>query len=297
MHDGSRLLDAGPQMTRAPNQFLTLNDVADELGVHYMTVYKYVRQGRLRATKQGLQWIVTRVDLDAFRDPAGKTRSTRRQAPWNRRLEDRLLAGDNQGSWEVATAALSAGKSPIEFLLDVLSPALASVGEKWAEGEISVADEHRASAAAMRLLGRLSPQFTRRGRPRGTVILGTGPRELHSLPVSILADVLRGSGFSVIDLGCNVPVDSLAATVREAMQDPGSLLAVLLSATSPELDREVGEAVAAVREASPTTPVFVGGRAMDEAKALELGADGDGRTALEALEHLEAAKAGFRTRA
>ncbi|MCE7885237.1 MAG: hypothetical protein DYH08_15495, partial [Actinobacteria bacterium ATB1] len=159
------------------------------------------------------------------------------------------------------------------------------------------ADEHRASAAAMRLLGRLSPQFTRRGRPRGTVILGTGPRELHSLPVSILADVLRGSGFSVIDLGCNVPVDSLAATVREAMQDPGSLLAVLLSATSPELDREVGEAVAAVREASSTTPVFVGGRAMDEAKALELGADGDGRTALEALEHLEAAKAGFRTRA
>jgi excisionase family DNA binding protein len=291
--DGSRTIPDRKTAQSRPERALTLSEVAEELGVHYMTVYKYVRQGRLPASKQGMQWLVSHSDLDLFRmsaEPQQPTESKRRRAPWPARLEDRLLAGDNPGAWDIVASALSAGKSPTNILIDVLAPALCSIGARWAQGEISVADEHRASTVAARLLGRLSPRFTRPGHPRGTVIVGTAPGELHSLPVSILADVLRGAGYAVIDLGCNLPVDSLASTVANAVAD--NLVAVMLSATNPHLEDEVRASVTAIRQVAPSIPVYIGGSGMDAERAARLGADGSGHNALEALDHLEAEKAG-----
>ena len=51
----------------SPGHELTLQEAADELGVHYMTAYRYVRLGMLEATKRGRSWVVHREDLEAFR--------------------------------------------------------------------------------------------------------------------------------------------------------------------------------------------------------------------------------------
>lgn len=265
---------------------LTLHEAAEELGVHYMTAYRYVRTGMLDAAKSGGTWRVARAALDRFRvggaagpAPAG------RPAPWADRLEARLLAGDAGGAWAVVEAAMAAGLTPSSVYVDVLGPALRSIGRRWEAGTVDVADEHRASAVAARIVGRLGPRFARRGRSRGAVVAGTPPLELHGLPLALVTDHLRGAGYTVIDLGCNVPVASLAKTVREANR----LVAVVLSVTTPGRDDDVTEAILAAR-IEADVPVFVGGGAIEGPDhAAHLGADAWAADALGAVRLVEEA--------
>lgn len=256
---------------------LTLQEAADELGVHYMTAYRYVRLGQLDATKSGGVWQVRRSALDRFRQQAidaaastgGKGGHRNRRAPWAARLEARLVAGDAPGSWSVVEAALAAGAELDEIYLDVLTPAMASIGERWAAGELDISIEHRATGIAMRIVGRIGPRFTRRGRSRGVVALGAPRGEFHALPVAMLGDLLRLHGWEVSDFGVDVPTESIVHVVR----DTPDLLAVGLSAMSSDNLPALAEACAAVRAADPDVLVVVGGQAvLDDHHALALGA-------------------------
>jgi excisionase family DNA binding protein len=178
---------------------LSLQEAADALGVHYMTAYRYVRLGLLGATKEGATWKVPaseiarllqeRVSDDQGRRPGGRSVEP---APWAARLESRLRAGDERGSWGVVEAALSSGTEPSEVYVQLLAPAMRGIGDAWAAGEIDVAVEHRASIIVMRMIGRLGPRFNRRGQTRGSVVLGAPPGDLHGLPTALLADLVRG---------------------------------------------------------------------------------------------------------
>src|SRR5271157_459342 len=188
---------------------LSLHEAADRLGVHYMTAYRYVRTGRLPATQVGAQWWVDPRDLTGAGEGAavgGRPRAqTRRsaQAAAVRRLEDRLVAGDEAGAWAIVEARLGSGSNPDDVLLDELALAMRAVGDGWEAGDYTVDDEHRASGVAMRVVGRLGARFTKRGPKRPSVILGTPPHELHGLPTAMAANVLRGHGFEVVDLGAD----------------------------------------------------------------------------------------------
>lgn len=268
---------------------LTLQEAAELLGVHYMTAYRYVRLGLLHATKQGGVWQVDHSDLDAFRAGAVGDSSEvpthdgggRRKAPWASRLEARLVAGDGRGAWGVVEAALAAGAELDAIYLDVLSPAMASIGERWRAGELDVAIEHRATGIAFRLLGRLGPRFARRGRTRGSVLLGTPPGERHSLPVAMLGDLLRGEGWEVSDLGADMPIDSF---VRTAVGMP-DLAAVGVSVTMPDSLPAAAELLSALAAAVPGAFLVVGGSAVSDMEhAIALGAEGWAATARELIE-------------
>jgi excisionase family DNA binding protein len=237
---------------------LTLQEAADELGVHYMTAYRYVRMGLLAGDKTGGVWRISRQALHDFR--AGSQTSpthARRGAPWAERIELRLLAGDERGAWSIVEAALAAGASVEAVLLDIVAPALRSIGERWASGEIDVALEHRASGVTQRLLGRLSPQVARRGRTRGTVVLGAPAGEAHGLVTSIVADVVRCSGWEVSDLGADVPASSFAIAA-----DSADVVAVGVSVTRDECLASAAECCAAVRAVRPDVLLLLGGRAV-----------------------------------
>lgn len=264
---------------------LTLHEAADVLGVHYMTAYRYVRLGLLRAGKVGGTWRVQRADLDAFQSGAGTDAGTgvapakkgsRRRAPWAERLEQRLIAGDAQGAWNVIEAALAAGADLDDIYVGVLSPALSSIGKRWADGELDISVEHRASGIAMRLIGRLGPRFARRGRTRGVVVVGAPVGERHSLPIAILADLIRQAGWEVSDLGADVP----AASFAHAVATSGDVVAVGVSVSIDDHLDAARAGIAAVREAAPSVFVVVGGLAVrDREHALALGAHdfaGDG---------------------
>jgi len=247
---------------------LTLYEAADRLGVHYMTAYRYVRTGRLPAVKVGAEWRVRPSDLSSLvRDPLATPH--RRRGDYYRRLEDRLVAGDEAGAWAVTQNALAAGVEPEELYLDVLAPALVDIGNRWAEGDVTVAEEHRASVVAGRLVGRLGPLFARRGRKRGTLVIGAPADDQHGLPAALIADLLRGRGFTVLDLGANTPVSSFVDTAVEAER----LVAVGLSATTAGNDEVIAATIAALKQAV-TAPIVLGGHAVpDEETAEALGAD------------------------
>src|SRR3984957_19154969 len=108
-----------PRLSEQPaSGLLGLQDAADQLGVHYMTAYRYVRTGRLPATRIGSQWWVDPRDLPAAgagSPVAGRPRTeTRRasRATAARRLEDRLVAGDEPGAWTIVEGRLGAGSDP-----------------------------------------------------------------------------------------------------------------------------------------------------------------------------------------
>ena len=240
-----------------------------------MTVYRYVRLGLLEASKVAGTWQVTPAALAELRDrsavvPASPVRG-RRRAPWAERLEHRLVAGDARGSWSVIEAALAAGAELDEVYLDIVAPALRTIGRRWAEGTLDVAVEHRASVITGRLLGRLGPRFHRRGRSRGTVVLGAPAGEHHALPLALLADVVRGRGWDVSDLGADVPARSFARTAAATQQ----LRMVGVSISTPESMRAGEETIAALRGALNGVPILAGGHAVvDEAHARAIGADG-----------------------
>jgi excisionase family DNA binding protein len=273
---------------------LTLQEAADLLGVHYMTAYRYVRLGLLPAHKPAGTWRVHPQDLEEFRTigtsppgaiGAGSGATPRHRAPWAERLEHRLVAGDARGSWGVVEAALGAGTELDELYLDVLSPALTAIGDRWEAGELDVAIEHRASGIVMRILGRLGPRFVRRGRTRGAVVVGAPAGEHHSLPVAMLADLIRQGGWDVSDLGADVP----AASFLHAAHHVEGLVAIGVSVTNPESLAAASEAIALLRSSAvAAVPLVIGGRAVTGAEhARSLGADGyaaGGRGFLELIE-------------
>ena len=267
-----------------PTDRVGLREAAERLGVHYMTVYHYVRTGRLAAEREGATWLVERADLEAFATPGARPASSA-ETPRPGRLAERMVHGDEAGAWAIVEGAMASGATPEAVYENLLVPALHGVGERWAAGAISVADEHRASVVATRVIGRMGPRFARRGRSRGSVVLGAPEGESHALPVAIVADLLRAAHVEPIDLGANAPAVSFAETAAGADR----LVAVLIGVTAEGLEGAVRETIGAVAR-GVDVPVLVGGRAIrDRAHALSLGAAGwTGHSAASAVAAVDA---------
>ena len=282
-------------MSSSEQRYVSLQDAADILGVHYMTAYRYMRHGRLLAQKESGIWKVAEVELQRFQAEQNESKESssqtvkknqsRSQAPWHDRLEACLLTGDGAGAWSVLEAAIDSGTEFEEAYLDVLSPAMAAIGERWHRGELDIYVEHRATTIATRLVARLGAKAARRGRARGIVLLGAPPGERHSLAIAILADVVRLGGFEVHDLGADLPTESFVSAARHY----DDILAVGVSVTSAESCVFVSDLIVQLRDVMAVgTSVFLGGRAItSEAAARELGADEwapDARSFVAALE-------------
>lgn len=264
-------------MNAGASETLTLHEAAEQLGVHYMTAYRYVRHGQLAATKVGGSWRVEADELVRFQHQISPTRQAggrvgrSRRVRWDERLEARLMAGDERGAWGVIESAMAAGHTVEEIYTQTLSPAMVSIGARWENGEVDIAVEHRATAIAMRLIGRLGPRCVRRGRSRGTIVVGAPTGETHSLPVAILADLLRSLGWDVVDLGGDTPASSFGRSAVEL----ADVVAVGVSVTHHDHLDQVPGIVDEVHRLAPGVAVIVGGAAVsDEATAVGLGSDG-----------------------
>ena len=265
-------------MTQTSPEFLTLQAAADELGVHYMTAYRYVRIGALPATKDGKSWRVAVVDLKNFRDQTAASRSSD-PAVWSKRYKDLATKGDETGAWKVITGALDTKLSPADVYTAVIGPALESIGSDWATGELDVADEHRASKLTSRILGQLSPRFRTRGAKRGTIVLGSVAGDEHELGGTMMADLMRSQGYSVDDLGSNVPMGSFTHACLGAIQLHGVAIGSYLKAN----DDRLAATIATIR-AAVDIPIALGGPGVvNHDHAVALGAHGYASTVDEAF--------------
>ena len=235
---------------------MQLRDAAETLGVHYQTAYGWVRQGTLRARKTPRGYEVSEADVrDLLASRAAGAEPPREVqvrdwAAQAGRLYAALVAGDEPRARR-DFGRLAAGV-PLTALCDhVIAPALHRVGMDWAAGELSIAEEHRATAISERLIAARVHQP--QGRPRGVAVVTTPPGERHALPAMMAAACLREDHWHVHHLAADVPV----AEVIGLAADTGANLIVLSSATSDAVQlaaRETQE----IREHLPDTRVLAG---------------------------------------
>jgi excisionase family DNA binding protein len=245
---------------------LNIKQVAAELGVHYMTAYRYVRTGRLPARKVGTGWVVSAADLARFVDrpmslvPADEDTSG---ADWRERLRLTLVIGDEMAAWRVMEQALACGHSPTECYLDLIVGAINEISDRSQLPRKPEASEYLATATATRLVARLGARFRRPGRSRGTIVFGAPLGEHHVLPISVVADLVRLNGFNCLELGADVPPEAFAGAARNAYR----LVAVGIGVTTATNLDIVTTTVAAVHAVDPQIPVVLGGQAAADADA------------------------------
>ncbi|MFV0307187.1 MAG: cobalamin-dependent protein [Desertimonas sp.] len=266
---------------------LNLKQVAAALGVHYMTAYRYVRQGRLEARREGTSWRVHPDAIERF-SAASVDPSPNAAVDWAGRLVQPLIEGDEPMAWTLVEAALAAGCDPTDCSLDVIVAALAIVDARRDAGELSAARQPLATAVAYRLIARLGARFRRPGRSRGTVVFGSPTGERHSLPIAVVADLVRLAGFDVLELGPDLPPDAFVAAVTEAPR----LIAVGIGITSTDHLDAARATIAAIRTVDADVPIVAGGQAVlnpEVAALLDASAWApDGRSAVEVIESLVA---------
>jgi MerR family transcriptional regulator, light-induced transcriptional regulator len=183
------------------------------------------------------------------------------------RYVDALVEGD------LAAAERLVEDSGVEIrtmYLQVLQPALYEIGRRWQEAEISVAQEHLATATTQSLMARLAERLgagSRRGRK---ALVACAQGELHWLGVRMVADFLDADGWDVLFVGALSPPEAVAALAAEQRVD-----VVALSAALGERVPEIVRAVEALRAHEHVPLIAVGGQAFaaDAAVALSTGAD------------------------
>jgi MerR family transcriptional regulator, light-induced transcriptional regulator len=176
---------------------------------------------------------------------------------------DALRAADAPGAFRIAAGGLAAGMTIPELYQRVIAPAMHEIGELWAKGALTVADEHLATALTHRVLAALRPPVWvgvggqgDAATAKGRVMLAAVEGEQHVLGLRMAADVLENAGFETIYLGADVPIGALMQALDSLSPN---LLA--LSATMPELGPELDQVAAAVQRTHPRLGLLVGGQA------------------------------------
>ena len=187
-------------------------------------------------------------------------------------VHDSILEGDIAGTEDGVKQALEAGVEPAEILNEGMIGAMKIVGQLFEDGEYYV-PEMLVSARAMKGgLTLLKPMLAASGvEPTGTVVVGTVKGDLHDIGKNLVAMMLEGAGFEIIDLGTDVSPEKFVSALQENSADVVALSA-LLTTTMPSMNATVK----AIEEAGlrNKVKVIVGGAPVTQDYANQIGADG-----------------------
>ncbi len=187
-------------------------------------------------------------------------------------LYDAILTGNAKKAEEVTKAALEAKADPTELVKKYMVPAMDEVGKRFECNEYFVPELLIAARAMKTSLEILTPLLAEAGaEPVGRVVIGTVQGDLHDIGKNLVASMLEGGGFQVIDLGVDVPPEKF---VEVAKEKDGTILALsALLTTTMTMMKNVIEALekAGVRK---NTRVMIGGAPITQQYADEIGADG-----------------------
>jgi methanogenic corrinoid protein MtbC1 len=191
------------------------------------------------------------------------------------------------GADELAKAALDSRISPGSILSDALVPAMDRVGQKFSENKIFVPQMLMSAKAMSAAMAHLKPYFQSGDvKTKGTFIIGTVKGDLHDIGKNLVAMMVEGGGWTIVDLGVDVNEDTFNQAISE---NPGAVvgLSALLTTTMANM----GEIVKKIREVHPETKILVGGAPLNDDFRVKIGADfysPDPRGAVEYLKKLAA---------
>ncbi len=204
-------------------EHVNLQEAANRAGVHYQTAYRWVREGRLRATKCAAEYEISEDEIQRFLEDRNRPTApperiqVRRWAQLQERFQQHVLAGDELESWAIVERLHSGQVSTLDICENLFGPVLSWIGNEWHDGRLSIAHEHRATAIIERTMSRLTSYP--RGRPRGTAVITTPAGECHRLPSIMASLVLRDDRWRVHHLGSDLPVAEVLQFVKESFAD------------------------------------------------------------------------------
>lgn len=196
-------------------------------------------------------------------------------------LAESLINGKAPEVKDLTQKALDEGVAPGEILSDGLIKGMSVVGERFKNNEFYVPEVLIAARAMHAGMDILSPALAASGvEPIGTVLLGTVKGDLHDIGKNLVAMMLEGAGFEVIDLGIDVPPEKFV----EAAKEGGDVIAMsaLLTTTMTAMKTTLE----ALEEAGvkDKIKVMIGGAPVTQNYADEIGADGYARDAASAAD-------------
>ena len=187
------------------------------------------------------------------------------------------------GADEYTQEALKEGVSPVDILNQALIPAMDRVGQMFTEHKIFVPQMLISAKAMNAAMQHLKPFFqTGEVKRKGTVIIGTVFGDLHDIGKNLVAMMIEGAGWEVIDLGIDVKAEAFTNAVEqhpEAIVGISALLTTTMNNMQP--------VVKAIKEISPATKIVVGGAPLSFEFAQSIGADAYAKDPQEGVKWLD----------
>jgi len=194
-------------------------------------------------------------------------------------LKEAIIQGIPAKAVELANQIVLEKIDPVEAIEEGLKAGIAVVGDGFANGQLYLPDLVLSAETLKAASAILEAEIKRTGVKRnknGKVILGTVRGDLHDIGKTILATLLTANGFDVIDLGVNIPAEVFIETIKREKPDVIGMSS-LLTSTAKELANVIVKLKAEGMRDS--VMVVVGGGAVTEAFARQIGADGFGQNA------------------
>jgi 5-methyltetrahydrofolate--homocysteine methyltransferase len=189
-----------------------------------------------------------------------------------KKIYDGVMNGNQKAVVEGVQASLDAGTDPGVVLNEGMVAAMKEVGRLFEEGEYFVPEMLIAARAMQSGLALLKPRLVQANiKSAGKVIIGTVKGDLHDIGKNLVAMMLEGAAFEIVDLGTDVSPEKFVDGVR-AHQPNFICMSALLTTTMPSMKTTI-EALktAGVRS---QVKVLIGGAPVTEAYARDIGADG-----------------------
>jgi len=187
-------------------------------------------------------------------------------------LYNAILTGNAGKAEEAAAAALESGTDANELVQKDMIPAMDEVGKRFECNEYFVPELLIAARAMKKVLELLAPHLAEAGiEAAGRVVIGTVQGDLHDIGKNLVASMLEGGGFEVVDLGVDVSAEKF---VEVATEKEGTIVALsALLTTTMTVMKAVVDALEAAGIRN-TTKVMIGGAPITQKYADEIGADG-----------------------
>jgi methylmalonyl-CoA mutase cobalamin-binding domain/chain len=185
-------------------------------------------------------------------------------------LKEAVIAGDAKEAGRLVEAHLDGGAAALDILDNGLIEAMDEVGALFSKGELFIPEMLVSAEAMQEGLALLKPLLLEgMSGGRGTVVIGAVKGDLHDIGKSLVALMLEGAGFTIVDLGTDIAPEHFVAAAVEHKADIIGMSALLVT-TMPNMKKTVER----LRTAGLFTRVIVGGAPLTQAYADEIGADG-----------------------
>jgi len=185
-------------------------------------------------------------------------------------LADAVINGDQNTALEITKAALEEGTAAKDVLDNGLIAGMDIVGALFKKNEIYIPEVLIAARAMKMAMEVLEPELVKAGvEPVGKLLIGTVQGDLHDIGKNLVAMMLKGAGFQVIDLGVDVGPEKFVEQVKAANAQLIGISA-LLTTTMPGMEKTIK----ALKDAGIPVKVMIGGAPVTQDYADRIGADG-----------------------